>query len=80
MGGLIQVDGAPHDWLEGRADECTLLVFIDDATSAIMHMYFYESGLLQKTEQRMTLPLPAVMIGKINDDACNPNNCMVQPL
>ncbi len=37
---LIQVDGSPHDWFEGRADECTLLVFIDDATSAIMHMYF----------------------------------------
>ncbi len=43
MGELIQVDGSPHDWFEGRADECTLLVFIDDATSAIMHMYFCES-------------------------------------
>ena len=42
-GELIQVDGSPHDWFEGRADECKLLVFIDDATSAIMHMYFCES-------------------------------------
>lgn len=43
LGELIQLDGSPHDWFEGRADECTLLVFIDDATSAIMHMYFCES-------------------------------------
>lgn len=43
LGELIQVDGSPHDWFEGRADECTLLVFIDDATSEIMHMYFCES-------------------------------------
>ncbi|WP_229520257.1 hypothetical protein [Photobacterium damselae] len=42
-GELIQLDGSPHDWFEGRADECTLLVFIDDATNAIMHMYFCES-------------------------------------
>ncbi|HIF6163742.1 TPA: ISNCY family transposase [Vibrio parahaemolyticus] len=39
LGELIQLDGSPHDWFEGRSDECTLLVFIDDATSAIMHMY-----------------------------------------
>ncbi|HHY0507393.1 TPA: ISNCY family transposase [Vibrio parahaemolyticus] len=43
LGELIQLDGSPHDWFEGRADACTLLVFIDDATSAIMHMYFCES-------------------------------------
>ena len=43
LGELIQVDGSPHDWFEGRANECTLLVFIDDATSTIMHMYFCES-------------------------------------
>lgn len=43
LGELIQLDGSPHDWFEGRADECTLLVFIDDATSTIMHIYFCES-------------------------------------
>lgn len=43
LGELIQLDGSPHDWFEGRADKCTLLVFIDDATSAIMHLYFCES-------------------------------------
>jgi len=33
FGELIQVDGSPHDWFEGRAPACTLIVFIDDATS-----------------------------------------------
>ena len=35
---MIQLDGSPHDWFEGRAPKCTLLVFIDDATSQIPHM------------------------------------------
>jgi hypothetical protein len=30
---FIQIDGSPHQWFEGRADDCRLIVFIDDATS-----------------------------------------------
>ncbi|ORU91419.1 MAG: hypothetical protein A6F72_02430 [Cycloclasticus sp. symbiont of Poecilosclerida sp. N] len=30
-GKLIQIDGSPHDWFEGRAEVCNLAVFIDDA-------------------------------------------------
>jgi hypothetical protein len=40
FGELIQIDGSPHDWFEGRAPNCTLLVFIDDATSAITDLRF----------------------------------------
>lgn len=36
IGELVQLDGSPHDWFEGRADPCTLLAYIDDATSKIM--------------------------------------------
>lgn len=36
FGVLIQLDGSPHDWFEGRGPKCTLLVFIDDATSMIV--------------------------------------------
>jgi len=36
MGELIQIDGSPHDWLEGRGPRCTLIAFIDDATSRVM--------------------------------------------
>ena len=35
FGELIQIDGSPHDWFEGRAERCTLLAFIDDATGRI---------------------------------------------
>src|SRR5947209_7989650 len=33
-GELIQIDGSPHDWFEGRAPRSTLLVMVDDATSS----------------------------------------------
>jgi transposase len=43
LGELVQIDGSPHDWFEGRAERCCLLVFIDDATSNLMHLQFEES-------------------------------------
>lgn len=43
VGELIQIDGSPHDWFEGRAARCTLLVFVDDATSQLMHLQFVEA-------------------------------------
>ena len=33
FGELLQGDGSPHDWFEGRAEKCSLLQFVDDATS-----------------------------------------------
>lgn len=36
VGELIQLDGSPHRWFEERANPCTLLAYIDDATSRIM--------------------------------------------
>ena len=36
VGELIQLDGSPHAWFEDRAEKCTLIAFIDDATSRIM--------------------------------------------
>ena len=36
IGELIQIDGSPHDWFEERAQPCTLIVFIDDASSRLM--------------------------------------------
>ena len=40
VGMLIQLDGSPHDWFEGRGPRCTLLDYIDDATSRILHLEF----------------------------------------
>lgn len=42
-GELIQIDGSPHDWFEGRAPRCCLLVFIDDATSELMALRFMDT-------------------------------------
>jgi transposase len=42
-GELIQIDGSDHRWFEDRAPACTLLVFIDDATSRLMQMRFVPS-------------------------------------
>ena len=42
FGELVQLDGSYHDWFEGRADECCLIVLIDDATSKIITMRFEE--------------------------------------
>ena len=40
FGELIQIDGSPHDWFEGRAPRCCLLVFIDDATGRLVGLRF----------------------------------------
>ena len=40
LGELVQIDGSPHAWFEGRGPRCTLIVFIDDATSRLMALRF----------------------------------------
>ena len=42
-GELVQIDGSDHRWFEGRGEPCTLLVFIDDATSRLMQLRFVPS-------------------------------------
>jgi hypothetical protein len=43
LGELVQIDGSEHRWFEDRADPCTLLVFIDDATGRLMRLLFVPS-------------------------------------
>jgi transposase len=43
FGELVQIDGSPHDWFEGRAPACSLLVFIDDATGKLGQLSFVKS-------------------------------------
>lgn len=42
VGELVQLDGSPHKWFEDRGDPCTLIAFIDDATSRIMDGAFMD--------------------------------------
>jgi transposase len=43
FGELVQIDGSDHRWFEDRGPPCTLLVFIDDATSMLMELRFVTS-------------------------------------
>jgi transposase len=43
IGELVQIDGSEHRWFEDRAAPCTLLVFVDDATSQLMELRFVAS-------------------------------------
>jgi transposase len=43
VGELIQIDGCDHEWFEDRAPRCTLLVYVDDATSRLMELRFVAS-------------------------------------
>ena len=46
LGELIQIDGCDHEWFEERAARCTLLVYVDDATSKLMQLHFCDSESL----------------------------------
>lgn len=50
--GGVQIDGSPHDWFEGRGPRCTLIVFIDDATSPLQALRFAPA---ESTEANQTL-------------------------
>jgi hypothetical protein len=43
LGELVQIDGSEHGWFEGRGETCTLLAFVDDATSRLMQLRFVTS-------------------------------------
>jgi hypothetical protein len=43
LGELVQIDGSEHAWFEARGETCTLLAFIDDATSRLMQLRFVAS-------------------------------------
>ena len=37
VGELVQLDGSDHAWFEARGPRCVLLLYIDDATSRLLH-------------------------------------------
>jgi hypothetical protein len=43
VGELVQIDGSDHEWFEDRGPRCTLLVYVDDATSRLMELRFVRS-------------------------------------
>lgn len=43
LGELVQIDGSDHAWFEDRGPRCTLLVYVDDATSRLMELCFADT-------------------------------------
>jgi len=43
LGELVQIDGSDHAWFEDRGPRCTLLVYVDDATSRLMELCFADA-------------------------------------
>jgi hypothetical protein len=43
LGELVQIDGSEHAWFKDRGETCTLLAFVDDATSRLMQLRFVAS-------------------------------------
>jgi Helix-turn-helix domain len=43
LGELVQIDGSEHWWFEDRGPQSTLLVYVDDATSRLMHLKLVET-------------------------------------
>jgi hypothetical protein len=41
QGQIVQLDGSPHDWLQGRGPKLTVLGFQDDATGQILEASFF---------------------------------------
>ena len=41
VGDLVQIDGSPHDWFEGRGPRCTLVAYVDDATTRLLAAGFF---------------------------------------
>ena len=42
FGAMLQLDGSPHDWFEGRRAKCVLMVIVDDATNRLRARFFEE--------------------------------------
>lgn len=77
-GELIQIDGCDHHWFEYRARPCTLLVYVDDATSRLMHLRFVLSestfsyfeatrGYLEKHGKPLALYSDKASVFRINN-------------
>lgn len=51
FGDLIQGDGSRHAWFEDRGDECTMVIFVDDATSNITAAKFVPAETTESYQQ-----------------------------
>ncbi len=53
FGDLVQADASRHDWFEGRGPECTMVVYVDDATSKITSGKFVPAETTESYQQAL---------------------------
>lgn len=81
-GELIQIDGCDHHWFENRGPKCTVLVYVDDATSRLMQLRFVKSestftyfeatrGYIEKHGKPLALYSDKASVFRINNKKCN---------
>ena len=58
LGPMRPPDGSEHPWFEDRGPPCTLLAFVDDATSRLMELRFVKSESVSYTH----LTLPTILL------------------
>lgn len=46
VGELVQLDGAHHEWFEGRGPRCVLMAYIDDASSRVLARFYEYEGTI----------------------------------
>lgn len=46
VGALVQLEGAPHDWFEGRGPRGVLMADIDDASSRVYARVYADAGTI----------------------------------
>ena len=46
VGEMVQIDGSHHDWFEGRAPECVLMGYIDDASGQPYGRFYSYEGVI----------------------------------
>ena len=51
FGDLLQGDGSRHAWFEERGEECTIVIFIDDATSRITSGRFVRAETIEAYQE-----------------------------
>jgi len=85
-GMLLQIDGSPHDWLQGRGPRMSLIGAIDDATGKVPHALFREQEdsqgyfiLLRKIVSRHGIPL-AVYHDRHSIFEVSPDECQRQTI
>src|SRR4051794_41663031 len=79
LGELVQVDAYEPAWNADRGPPCTPLVFVDDATSRLMHLRFVPSESTLDYLQAARSELRSMLVDEVQAAACSSAACTGSP-